>query len=499
MEPAPLIPRWDVGERPNVRMAYIDYPEYEPGPLTAHRDDVGLRSKVGGSKEEREVRESERHATGWACERREKYRPLGKLEELPMAGAEIRQQKSAAYRRPKIVLPREVRAHEVQHQSSTTRLVPGKKVHGTLREFTYTYYEIEMHERIRLVLTLKTFTGDPDIFVSTTGLPTTDEFIWKSAGRPMLPISHPIFPLISPPIPHLHPTPPVRNPPTPRPAPINTATHHPHPSGSGDDEIIISTDHPSYVLGIYYVGVYAICDSEFELETRLEKEPITLRAKLELQGNGFSTLNDLVHDAELRRKACKFGAPVHKSPPPPKEHAKMLHALPVHLQAALTPRPKWSSKGGGCSGLGGGGSSADLSGGAPEPSSPALRASSSSVLSLRRSSKREPLVVDPEAVPVLTNSYLTSLCFGSAVGPRGPHRPPEAIEEGHPWLSAEGCALESSRVAKVTAMNARAPVELKPRLMQEGHHATKEDMETQMARVARGLEMERPLIRSGTA
>ena len=43
-------------------------------------------------------------------------------------------------------------------------------------------------------------------------------------------------------------------------------------------------------------------------------------------------------------------------------------------------------------------------------------------------------------------------------------------------------------------MTQRAPADLRPKLLQVQHHAMKGDMEVQMSRIAKGLEMERPLI-----
>lgn len=147
---------WDVGERPNIRMAYLDYPEYLPGPPASQRNEQELRS-VQDSKEDREAREAVRHVSGWASEKREIYRPLGNPEELPLQGSELRRRKGADYRKPRIVRPREHHTAHEQHASSiATHLQPGKPVRGEIRQFEYAYYQIEMHERIRLLLTLRT-------------------------------------------------------------------------------------------------------------------------------------------------------------------------------------------------------------------------------------------------------------------------------------------------------------------------------------------------------
>ena len=65
------------------------------------------------------------------------------------------------------------------------------------------------------------------------------------------------------------------------------------------------------------------------------------------------------------------------------------------------------------------------------------------------------------AVSVLTTPYLCTLCFGSAIGPV--RRPNDKDLEAHPWLPGD---TEPSQQSKVAAMTARAPVDLKPRLLQ---------------------------------
>ena len=47
-------------------------------------------------------------------------------------------------------------------------------------------------------------------------------------------------------------------------------------AATGDDEIIITEEHPQYALGPYWIGVYSVRDSEYELFAEL-KEPPTKR------------------------------------------------------------------------------------------------------------------------------------------------------------------------------------------------------------------------------
>ena len=103
-------------------------------------------------------------------------------------------------------------------------------------------------------IVLSALSGDPDLFVSDENpFPTMDDNIWRSGAK-------------------------------------------------GDDEILIETDHPRYRLGSYYVGVYAICDSSFELVARLAEPPIRSEVPLAANsGNGFGTLSSMIAQADLRK------------------------------------------------------------------------------------------------------------------------------------------------------------------------------------------------------
>ena len=46
MEGHRRMPGWDVGARPTVRMPYVEYPQYEPGPPVSCRDGDILESLI---------------------------------------------------------------------------------------------------------------------------------------------------------------------------------------------------------------------------------------------------------------------------------------------------------------------------------------------------------------------------------------------------------------------------------------------------------------------
>ena len=77
---------WDVGERPTVRMAYLEYPRYAP-PETpiCRRDDEEMQLKKPFERPsesvEEQARVAARNTSGWAADKVKSYKPLGKLED----------------------------------------------------------------------------------------------------------------------------------------------------------------------------------------------------------------------------------------------------------------------------------------------------------------------------------------------------------------------------------------------------------------------------------
>ena len=316
---------WDVGERPPVLMAYFEYPEYEAGAAACRRDETAVATvqMVRGSKE-KQRRLAERTKSGWASGEHGRYRPLGTLKSLPTAGVEVRQQKEQEYLqgKPVLVTPdwQEAQKAELQQTSAAVHLDPGVAVVGSVTQFEYVYYQIELRERKNLRFELKAVSGDPDIFVSNeVSVPTIDDHAWRSGG-------------------------------------------------AGDDSVLITTGHPRYAVGIFFIGIYSIHDSEFVLEATVEEEPIRFSAAHEqVQGNGFDTLTHLVHGADQRRRACMHGGEFRTSKSrPPADPSRLYRELPQHLQAALAPpkaaseptsplKPRADGGGGGAAPGGGGG------------------------------------------------------------------------------------------------------------------------------------------------
>lgn len=168
---------WDIGEKPTVRMTYLEYPKYIPpdGPV-CHRDDEEYHLNKPYKEhptQEDEDRIAVRKATGWASDKIKHYKPLGNYEELPATGPELRVRKAQDYVKPKVVLPTAKRSTrgkggkaEEDDDSLAQLLKVGEPVRGAVSQFSYQYYRFELQQQLNLVFHLRRIDGDPDIFIS---------------------------------------------------------------------------------------------------------------------------------------------------------------------------------------------------------------------------------------------------------------------------------------------------------------------------------------------
>ena len=125
----------------------------------------------------------------------------------------MRRRKGAEYVKPKVVVPEKIQKKGKQEDLAdlAVQLEAGVPVHGEVRQFQYQYYQFELPERLNLVIALRASQGDPDLFVSNevmTPKQEPSEHTWRGAA-------------------------------------------------TGDDEVLISIDHPRYALGTYWIGVYS--------------------------------------------------------------------------------------------------------------------------------------------------------------------------------------------------------------------------------------------------
>lgn len=472
---------WDVGERPTVPMPFIEYPVHRPDskPVESRTDELlsyNTPKDFQCSSPEVHARIVERTSTGWASDKRHRYKPLGNPEQLPRSGAEIRFRKAEATKKLRVVQPekhQKKKAEEEEPGANATRLQTDEPMRGEVRQFNYVYYQYELEEPMDLVVQLTAVEGDPDVFISNDVMQPkmeSQEHTWRG-------------------------------------------------SDAGDDEVIIVHDHPKYCLGKFYIGVYAVCDSTFDLVVRLREPPTKLTltsttsprgGKGRAEGNGYSTLAQLIHGAESRRKDSLYGISGRAEKPAPKDPKMMYRELPSHLKAELTPKGAEAALK----------AAADSSQKAPLQKKPSLKEQQSFASYSLRATKRaeeEKAAKQAEAgdgkkeappLSILTTPYLTEACFGTALLPlRGsqieqlaaatapaavaPGGGEAALQTSHPWLPTE---REPSQQAEVETLVARAPVDLKPKVMQVRYDALKGDMQAQMQRIAAGLEAERQLI-----
>ena len=168
----------DVGERPTLPTAHLEYPVYrpgtaegqfEPGTIGSPRQFAPMRSGQSLPRSSRSRRRlAERGSSGWASAQGA-YKPLGAIAELPDHGNELRTRPRCATRTAsrRVVVPLEDgKAAPVEDVLSKTKVLPGKTVRGEVPQFEYKYYEVELRRRCELVVSVDTLSGDPDIFVS---------------------------------------------------------------------------------------------------------------------------------------------------------------------------------------------------------------------------------------------------------------------------------------------------------------------------------------------
>ena len=180
----------DVGERPTLPTAHLEYPVYrpgttegqfEPGTIGSPRQFEANAKRKIAAKQSLEARLAERGSSGWASAQGE-YKPLGAIAELPATGNELRYKTKVrdAHRKPRVVVPLEDgKAAPVEDVLSKTKVLPGKTVRGEVPQFEYKYYEVELRRRCELVVSVDTLSGDPDIFVSnrTGHYPTQFDYV----------------------------------------------------------------------------------------------------------------------------------------------------------------------------------------------------------------------------------------------------------------------------------------------------------------------------------
>lgn len=215
--PDPGAPAWDVGDRPTVKMTYLEYPVYRPPTSKLTKRDGEEVCMPPLSKSEVQARLEVRNSTGWASGRgtaSKTYKSLGEYENLPRTGMEVRMMKAESVKKVRVCVPdieAKSKADAQEVAANAIPLLPDVIARGDVKQMQYVYYQFELTEHRNLVFHLKSTLGDPDIFVSNSCMqPKQDPqyHTWRGAN-------------------------------------------------AGDDEILITYDHPRYALGTYMIGIYA--------------------------------------------------------------------------------------------------------------------------------------------------------------------------------------------------------------------------------------------------
>ena len=164
---------------------------------------------------------------------------------------------------------------------------------GGVKQFCMAYFKVLVpHKNMTLRVSVNALTGDPDIFVCNRNThPTQSQHTWKSAS-------------------------------------------------AGDDVVTITPDDPLFYPGAFFVGVYGIYDSTFEICATLTRQRVQVRHATALEGTGYAEVVERLRAADLRRRCCKHGggfvdlleSPRTLTPRPPQNTPRPPRTAPPCLQ-----------------------------------------------------------------------------------------------------------------------------------------------------------------------
>ena len=134
-----------------------------------------------------------------------------------------------------------------------------KRAFGYVKQFRYEYFKVVVPKNVTLKIEIATVNGDPDIFVCNRNTnPTQGHHTWKSAG-------------------------------------------------TGDDQITILPDDPLFYPGAFYVGVYGIVDSHFEITASYVRHRAQVQHQAQMMGSGYADVRGELRLADTRRVFCRHG------------------------------------------------------------------------------------------------------------------------------------------------------------------------------------------------
>ena len=183
------------------------------------------RGRIARSNEQRE-RHRELERCGWGSSGLQPYRPLGHMEQhvTPirfMAARHVNQVRVVDPDVPELPVG-EARIHALN---------PGRRTAARVHQHSYAFYCIDVQPGLVLRVKVTTVRGDPDLYMCNRHThPTHEEHTWRATGV-------------------------------------------------GDDVIKIKPDHPNAVPGTYYISVYGVQESDFQLEANLVPMDIKLPKK----------------------------------------------------------------------------------------------------------------------------------------------------------------------------------------------------------------------------
>ena len=278
MDGKPFEPKkgWDVGERPTVPMPYFRLPEHKfveahlrrapPGALELRRPpecrDLEFSSKTPHAAQvEMHARRDyqRRPGEGWLSKLHPKTLDYRTVDELGMHPDDLALDRKPAEEFPTLRIVETVFHGDEQAQGRAKPARPlesGKKAYGSVEQFSYQYFKVTApFKNMTVTVHVTAVSGDPDIFVCNRNAnPTSSHHTWRSAG-------------------------------------------------TGDDEVVIKPDDPMFYPGAFYIGIYGIVDSHFEIIASCIRQRVAVRHEevpFTLQGNGYAEVR-----AELTRARAR--------------------------------------------------------------------------------------------------------------------------------------------------------------------------------------------------
>ena len=282
MDGKPFEPKkgWDVGERPTVPMPYFRLPEHKfveahlrrapPGALELRRPpecrDLEFSSKTPHAAQvEMHARRDyqRRPGEGWLSKLHPKTLDYRTVDELGMHPDDLALDRKPAEEFPTLRIVETVFHGDEQAQGRAKPARPlesGKKAYGSVEQFSYQYFKVTApFKNMTVTVHVTAVSGDPDIFVCNRNAnPTSSHHTWRSAG-------------------------------------------------TGDDEVVIKPDDPMFYPGAFYIGIYGIVDSHFEITASYVRHRAQVQHQAQMMGSGYADVRGELRLADTRRVFCRHG------------------------------------------------------------------------------------------------------------------------------------------------------------------------------------------------